>query len=291
MGRGCNTTKRLLPESHCHRVRLLLVVLATTLALTNAASSDETDLLARHAGASRGGRVTDVLVVTTTMRVLHGVHGATTHLGPAVALDTVLVVGTASLEHGLIGTTTTRHDTDGSTAGVLHPLLGARWKANLAAILVHMGDDGAVVAGATSHDTAVTGTNLEVGDDGTLRHLADREGVADDQLGPLPAVQELASVGALDSWHELLVDLVGAGIVEVHLGKGSTPARVVNDVLDDTLHEADALAIAEHTELGSTLAIASVELENRSTTLTLSSNNATHWKSWWWPLRSPCTLR
>ena len=62
------------------------------------------------------------------------------------------------------------------------------------------------------------------------------------RLTLLPTVQELASVGALDSWHELLVDLVGAGIVEVHLGKGSTPTRVVNDVLNDTLHEADALA-------------------------------------------------
>ena len=55
-----------------------------------------------HLATGRGvapdsGRVTDMLVVTTTVRVLNGVHGNTTHAGPAVALGLVLPLGTASL--------------------------------------------------------------------------------------------------------------------------------------------------------------------------------------------------
>lgn len=47
---------------------------------TGSPGSDETDL-ATSAGASFDGRrFTDVLVVTTTMRMLHGVHSNTTNL-------------------------------------------------------------------------------------------------------------------------------------------------------------------------------------------------------------------
>merc|ERR1711924_378949 len=85
---------------------VLLVVLVATLPLASATGGDEANLLPRHASASGGGGVTDVLVVTTTVGVLHWVHGAATNLGPAVALDAVLVEGTASLHHGLVGAAT-----------------------------------------------------------------------------------------------------------------------------------------------------------------------------------------
>jgi len=53
-----------------------------------------------------------VLMVTTTVGMLYGVLGNTTNLGPAVALDGILVVGTACLEEGLVGTATAGDDTD-----------------------------------------------------------------------------------------------------------------------------------------------------------------------------------
>merc|ERR1712093_729073 len=78
-----------------------------------------------------------------------------------------------------------------------------------------LGDDGSVVAGATGNHTTVTGAHLQVGHDGTLRHRLHWEGVADDELGFGATVHELAGVGALHRWHELLVDLVLARVVEV----------------------------------------------------------------------------
>ncbi len=47
---------------------------------TGAAGSNETDLLARGRRPANGRGVANVLVVTTTVRVLHGVHGHTAHL-------------------------------------------------------------------------------------------------------------------------------------------------------------------------------------------------------------------
>jgi hypothetical protein len=46
------------------------------------------------------------------------------------------------------------------------------------------------------------------------------------------------------------------------LGKGSATTWVMDDVLHDSLDEANALAKVEHTELGGTLAGPGVRLEN-----------------------------
>merc|ERR1719220_1412454 len=53
-----------------------------------------------------------MLMVTTTVGILDGVHGHTSDLGPAVSLDSVLVVSSAGLEHGLVATTATSDDAD-----------------------------------------------------------------------------------------------------------------------------------------------------------------------------------
>ena len=58
-----------------------------------------------------------MLVVTTTVGMLDGVHGHTTHLGPAVPLHLVFVVGTAGLQDGLVDTATSGHDANGGTVG------------------------------------------------------------------------------------------------------------------------------------------------------------------------------
>ena len=70
-------------------------------------------------------RETNVLVITSSVRMLHWILRYTSHLGPAVALDTVLVVGTSSLEKGLVGTPTAGHHTDLRTHRRRHRLLSS----------------------------------------------------------------------------------------------------------------------------------------------------------------------
>merc|ERR1719216_756188 len=80
-------------------------------------------------GMLDGRWVTNMLMVTTTMGMLDGVHGHTSDLGPAVPLDSVLVVSTASLEHGLVASTATSDDADdGPVLGGVELLeAGRRW--------------------------------------------------------------------------------------------------------------------------------------------------------------------
>ena len=54
--------------------------------------------------------MSNVLVVTSSVGMLDGVHGNTPHARPAVSLGLVLMVSTSSLEHGLVGTSTASDD-------------------------------------------------------------------------------------------------------------------------------------------------------------------------------------
>ena len=81
------------------------------------AGGDETDLATGRRASLDGGGLSDVLMVSTSVGMLDGVHGHTTDLGPAVALGLVLVVGTAGLQHGFVNTTATGDNTNHGTVG------------------------------------------------------------------------------------------------------------------------------------------------------------------------------
>jgi hypothetical protein len=70
-------------------VRLILNLLGTT-EQTRPPRRNETSLLTLCCFPRDGGCFTDMLVVTTSVGMVDGVHGNTTSLGPAVALGSEL---------------------------------------------------------------------------------------------------------------------------------------------------------------------------------------------------------
>lgn len=155
--------------------------------------------------------------------MVNRVHGNTTSLGPAVALDSELVLGARSLEERLVGTATTSDDTDHATRAGVNDLLGTRGELDAGLALVRVvADDGDVATRGTAESTAVTDLLLDVGDDGTLRHLTEREDVADGKGGLLAGVDELAGVHALVGDEGLGDLLVLVRVTESDLGEGST---------------------------------------------------------------------
>lgn len=183
--------------------------------------------------------------------VIDGVHGNTTSLGPRVALDSELVLGTRSLEQGLVGTATTGDDTNHTTGGVLDDLLGTGGELDTGlAILGVVANNGNVVTGGTAKSTTVTGLLLDVGDDGTLGHGGEGKDVADGQGSVLTGVDELAGVHALVGDEGLGDHLELVGVAELDLGEGSTTAGIVDDLLHDTTGVSMTLSVVKGTELG-----------------------------------------
>merc|ERR1711990_1389913 len=83
-------------------------------------------------------------MVTTTVRMLDGIHGHTTNLRPRVPLSLVFEVGSAGLQQRFVDSSSTGDDAD------------------------HR-----VVAGSSGQFATISQLLLQLADDGALRHGAD----------------------------------------------------------------------------------------------------------------------
>jgi len=205
-----------LVQSHLGSSSLFLFVLGTSEA-TGSAGGDETDFATSGSVTTHGRGHTDVLMVTTTVGMLDGVHSNTTNLRPAVALDPVLVVGTASLQHGLVNTATTSNNANHGTVVGGEDLLGARGELHTGFLGVRVvGNNLGIVARGTGNTAAVSALLFQVADDGSLRQVTNGHDIANIHVSFLATVEELSSVHALSSKEDFLADPVGIWITEVH---------------------------------------------------------------------------
>merc|ERR1712198_355033 len=127
-------------------------------------------------------------MITSSMRMLNGIHSNTTNLWPAVPLHFVFVVSTTSLQDGFVNTSTASNQTNHSSVGGGDDLLASRWQLHSGSLGVGVvGDDGGVVSAGPGELATVSGLFLEVADDGSLGHVSDGHHVSDGDLGFLPA--------------------------------------------------------------------------------------------------------
>merc|ERR1719203_803703 len=214
-----------------------------------------------------------MLMVTTTVGVLDGVHRNTTNLRPAVSLGLVLVVGTASLQHRLVDPSSSSHNTDHGSVSAGDNLLGAGGQLDPGPLSVGVvGDNGGVVAAGPGHLATVPGLLLEVADDGSLGHEAYGHHVADGDLSLPAAVDELAGVHSLGGDEELLLYLVPVGVPEVDDGQGCSTAGVMDDVLDVSV----TLGEVGGAECRLTLAVLGVRGKHGPWALPLGADYTTH---------------
>jgi len=233
---------------------LELTSLLTTPKDTGPPLLDQTALLTRGGVPGLGGGVTNVLVVTTTVGVLNGVHRNTSHLRPGVSFPLELVELVTLLKDGLIDPTATLDNTD-DLPGVLRDFFlptGGKLDHGLLTIL-GLSNDKATGTGLPLEGTPVSELIFDHGDDLTFGALADGEDVTDLELGGLTAVDELAGVHTLDLDHQLLVQFVLVLVPEDDLLQGLTSTGVVDDLLDETFDEPVPLTVVEGPELLSTL--------------------------------------
>jgi hypothetical protein len=224
-----------------HSILLLEEELAASSDGTGSLGGNETALLtARGVSSGRCG-VTHVLMVTTTVRMLDGVHGDTSDSGPVSLLGVRLVVATVGAEHRLVGSLAASDDTNHGSAASEDGLADTRWKSDtgLFAVFRVTNDDGGGARG-TGERATVTKLCLEVGYNSALWHRVNGENVSDSERGFGATIDELAGVHAFDSDEKLSVLLEFVLVSENNLGKRGATAGVVHNVLHDSLDVSSA---------------------------------------------------
>mmetsp|Transcript_7540 Transcript_7540/g.13140 ORF Transcript_7540/g.13140 Transcript_7540/m.13140 type:complete len:272 (-) Transcript_7540:8-823(-) len=254
-----------------------LLQLLATAQQTGAPGCNQTNLGTRHGLARHRGGVSHVLMVSSSVRVLHGVHGRTAHLRPAVPLHAILVVVVSSLQHWLVHAATTRDDAHDGPAGGRQALAAAGGKTNAGlASIIGMAHYHARGARRTGKTTTICCLLLTHGDHGSLRHLGQRQHVPDRQLSLGATVHELSSVTSFHCHPQFLLQLVAVRVMEDHLTQGSTTTRIVQDLLDQALDVALALDIVHCAQLHSTLPQPGLRSEDEGLTLTRTADDAAH---------------
>merc|ERR1711931_262694 len=219
-------------------------------------------------------------MVTTTVRMLDGIHGHTTNLRPRVPLSLVFEVGSAGLQQRLVDSSSTGDDADHRAVAGRNRLLRSRWQFHFRPSHIRVvGDDGGVVAGSSGQFATISQLLLQLADDGSLRHGADGHHVADGQRRLLAAVDELTRVHALHRDERLLTLLEFVGISKLDDGQGGAAAGVVNDVFDDAFDVAVAFGVVGGAETGGAFPVFVVRREDGSRSLTLRSNHSPHFIS------------
>jgi len=224
-----------------------------------------------------GSGVTNVLMVTTTMRMLDGVHGNTSNSGPVSLLGVSLEVGVVGLQEGLVSSLTTGNDTDHTSAGTLDGFSNTRRHSDSGLLEVFgVTDDNARVSGGTGNATTVTELSLNVGDDSTFGHGVHGEDIADGEGGFGASVDKLSSVDALDSDEILSALLVFILVSENNFGEGCTSTGVVHDVLNESLDVAGSLGEIEGSETCRSNSLRGVGLEDGGSSSSLGSDDSSH---------------
>ena len=154
-----------------HSVLLLEKELAATSDGASSLSGNKSRLLTARSVSSGCRGVTNVLMVTTTMRMLDGVHGNTSNSGPVSLLGVRSVVGAVSAEHGLVSSLATGNNADHGSAAALDGLTDTRGESHASLLAVfRVTDDDSGGAGGAGKGAAVTELRLTIGHDGSFGH-------------------------------------------------------------------------------------------------------------------------
>ena len=124
--------------------------------------------------------MTNVLMVTTTVRMLDRVHGNTSNSWPIPLLSMGFVVRIICLEKRLVSSLSASDDTNHGSAVAEDGLSHTRWHSDtgLLSVLSVSDDDGAG-SRCTGETAAVSHLCFDIGDDGSFRHGINWENVAD----------------------------------------------------------------------------------------------------------------
>ena len=109
---------------------VLLENLSTTSDETGSSGGDETALLSSGGVSSDGRWVTNMLMVTTTMRMLDWVHCDTSNSWPVLSLSSGLEPGVGSLEEWLVSSLSTSDDSNHGSAVTHDGLSGSGRKSD-----------------------------------------------------------------------------------------------------------------------------------------------------------------
>jgi len=216
---------------------IFLLNLSGTSDKTGSSGCNKTALLTSWCVSSDSSWVTNMLMITTTMRMLDGVHCNTSNSWPVLSLSLGLEPGVGCLQEWFICSLPSGTDSNHGSAVSLNSLSSSGWKtdSSLSAVIGVTNDD-SWSAGGSGERSSISKFTFTVGDNGSFRHLIDWKNISNGEGCFWASIDELTCVHSFDSDEVLDSLLVSVCISECNLCEWCTSTWVMNDVLHNTLH-------------------------------------------------------
>jgi len=203
---------------------------------TSSSGGNKTNLMTTGSISSDCRRMTNMLMVTTTVRMLDGVHSNTSNSRPMRSLCLHLEVHSVGFKERFVSSLTTSGDTNHSSAVSLDLLSVSRWQFNTSfSTVIDVTNNGGRGAGSSGKRSSVSELSLTIGDDGTFRHEFDGKNISNREGSLNSRIDKLTGEHSFDCDEVLDSLLESVRISESDLGKWGTTTGVVDDVLDNTL--------------------------------------------------------
>jgi len=237
---------------------------------TGSSGGNESDLLSSWGVSSSGSWVTNVLMVTSSVRMLDWVHGNTSNSWPVPLLGVGSEVGSVGLKEWLVSSLTSSTDSDHTSAGALDGLSDSRWKSDsgLLSVLGVSDDDGGS-SGSSSEGSTVSHLGLNVRDDSSLWHGGDWKNVADCKGSFGSSIDKLAGIHALNCDEKLSVLLEFVLVSENDLCERCATTWIVHNVLNNSLDVSSSFSKVQGSETSWGNSLRGVGLEDSATSTSL----------------------
>jgi len=204
-----------------------------------------------------------VLLVTTTERMVNGIHGNSSNSRPSLSESLHLVEDSTSLKDGLINSFSGGNETNHGSGFTGEGLSGTRGKSDsgLAEIIGVTNDDSGGT-GASGELTLITGVVFNVTDGSTFGDLVDGEDVTGGEGSLLSGIDELTGVHSFNGEEMGVLKSVLIRVSEDDLSEGSTTTGIVEDLSDDTLNVTISFSEIENSESSGSDSVMLVSLED-----------------------------
>jgi len=122
--------------------------------------------------------MTDMLMVTTTVRMLDGIHSNTSDLWPILSLIFKFEFGSTSFKKWFIGSATSSDDADHGSADTWDSFSLSRWESDSGLLtVIGVADNGSSAATSSGESSSVTNFLFNVTNCGTFWDLVNWEDV------------------------------------------------------------------------------------------------------------------
>ena len=187
-----------------------------------------------------------MLVVTTSVRMIHWVHSHSLDLGEDLLESRIFVEQESCLEDGLIISPSSGDDAHCGSAAAQDGFSGARWQSDSGfQSVIGVADDGGVSARTSRERSLVASFGLDVADGRTFGDFINGEDIADCDSGLHSAENVLPRVGALCGQEVFSMIFIFVRISEFYFSEWCSSSGIMDDSLDNTSDITMSLSVIE----------------------------------------------